>query len=179
MEVNIMPWHLAYTLLGNVPLKSSDKLLRSCPSRHILECWGVASAVLLIIDRINVNLDFHIFDILDSDLLLGYPLEKLLDASQGSLDEKPRLTASAITTSCLENLMAKPLPKKNPLEKMMHVSPSVSFETVLFEVEKSITLEEYGSEETFHLCEDERSSSPSIECELLSAGPKYVVLNHD
>jgi hypothetical protein len=38
MEVNIMPWHLAYTLLGNMTLRPSDKLLKSCLSRHILEC---------------------------------------------------------------------------------------------------------------------------------------------
>jgi hypothetical protein len=77
MEVNIMPWNLAYTL----------EYLRSCSSGHILECQGVVSVVTLTIDKIEVNLDFHIFDILDSDLLLGYLLEKLLEASQGSLDE--------------------------------------------------------------------------------------------
>jgi hypothetical protein len=40
MEVNIKPWHLAYTLLSNVPLRPFDKILRSCPSGHILECRG-------------------------------------------------------------------------------------------------------------------------------------------
>jgi hypothetical protein len=40
MEVNIMPWHLAYTLLGNVRLRPFDKLLKSCLFRHILECPG-------------------------------------------------------------------------------------------------------------------------------------------
>jgi hypothetical protein len=104
MEVNIIPWHLAYTLSGNVTLGPSDKLLRSCPSGHILECWGVASAVPLTIDKIKINLEFHIFDILNFDLLLGYPLQKLHDASQGSLDEKLRETASTTFTSCLENL---------------------------------------------------------------------------
>jgi len=91
MEVNVLPWYLAYTLLGNVMLRPSDTLLKSCPSGHILKCRGVASAVLLIIDKIEVNLDFHIFDILDFDLLLGFPLEKLL-GSQGSLDVTLRKT---------------------------------------------------------------------------------------
>ena len=97
MEVNIMPWHLAYTLLGNVTLRPSDKLLKSCPVGHILECRGVACAVPLLVDKIKVNLDFHIFDVLDLDLLLGSPAEKLLDASRGSLDEKLREAASATT----------------------------------------------------------------------------------
>ena len=66
---------------------------------------GIASAVPLIVDKIEVNLDFHIFNILDSDLLLCSPFEKLL-ISHGSLDKKLRKTASA-TVSCLENSMAK------------------------------------------------------------------------
>jgi hypothetical protein len=41
MVANIMPRHLVYTLLGNVTLRPSDNLLKSCPSRHILECWGL------------------------------------------------------------------------------------------------------------------------------------------
>jgi hypothetical protein len=81
MEINIMPWHLTYTLLGNVMLRPSDKLLKSCFSRHILECWGLACVVPLLVNKIKVNLDFHIFDVLDLDLLLGSPIEKLPDAS--------------------------------------------------------------------------------------------------
>jgi hypothetical protein len=101
-------------------------------------------------DKTEVNLDFHIFDILNFDLLLGYSLQKLLDASQGILDEKFRETASTIATSCLENPTVKPLPKKNPLERMMHVSPFILFEPVLFEVTESTTSKEYDSEETLH-----------------------------
>jgi hypothetical protein len=37
--------------------------------------------VPLLVDKIKVNLDFHIFDVLDLDLLLGSPIKKLLDAS--------------------------------------------------------------------------------------------------
>ena len=112
MEVNIMPWHLVYTLLGDVTLRPSDTLLKSCPFGHILECRGVTSAMPLTLYKIKVHLDFHIFDILDFDLLVGYPLK-------------------------------------------------------------------YDSEETLHLCEDEQSSSPSIEFDPLPTGPEYVVLDHD
>ena len=38
------------------------------------------------IDKFEMHLDFYIYDILNFDLLLGFPLEKLL-ASHGSLDE--------------------------------------------------------------------------------------------
>ena len=62
------------------------------------------------VDKIEVHLDFYIYDILDFDLLLGLPLEKLL-ASHGSLDEKLRETGSATATHHLENFLAKPLPE--------------------------------------------------------------------
>jgi hypothetical protein len=63
--------------LGNVTLRTSDKLLKSCLS----ECQGVACDVPILVDKIKVNLDFHVFDVLELDLLLGSHIEKLLDAS--------------------------------------------------------------------------------------------------
>ena len=87
MEGNIMPWHLAHPFLGNVSLKPSGKLLESCPFGHILECRWVASAVPITIDKIEVNLDFHIFNVLDFDLLIGYPPDNLHHTPLGSLHE--------------------------------------------------------------------------------------------
>jgi len=178
MEVNILPRHLAYTLLGNVMLRPFDTLLKSCPSGHILKCRGVASVVPLIIDKIEINLDFHIFDILDFDLLLCFSVEKLL-ASQGSLDVALRKTASAIATSCLENSVAKHFPEPNPLKEMMHESPFIPSESILSGVAKSATSEEYDSEVTLHFCEDERSLSPLSEFDPLPSGPEEVVFDHD
>jgi hypothetical protein len=88
MEVNVMSWHLAYTLLGNVMLRPSDKFIKSCPSRHILEYQGVPYVVPILVDKIKVNLDFHVFDVHDLDLLLSSHIGKLLYASRGSLDKK-------------------------------------------------------------------------------------------
>ena len=108
----------------------------------------------LIVDKIEVNLDFHIFDILDFDLLLGFPLEKLL-ASQGSLDETLRKTASTTTTPCLENSIAKHFPEPNPLKEMMHESPFIPSEPILSEVAKSVACEKHDLKVTLHFCEEE------------------------
>jgi hypothetical protein len=135
--------------------------------------------VPITIDKIEVRLDFHIYNVIDFDPLLGYPLEKLLDASQGSIDEKLREIASATPTSCLENHLAKPHPDQNLLVKVMYGSPFISSEPVLFEGAKPTTSKEYDSEEILHLGEDERSSSPSIEFEPLPTSLEYVVLNCD
>ena len=123
-----MPWHLEHTLLGSVSLKPSGKLFESCPFGHILECRGVASSVPVTIDKIKVNVDVHIFDILDFDLLIGYPLENFHHSPLGSLHEKLGGMTSAST--CLENSLAKPCPKHNPLEEMHE---QISSSTIEFE----------------------------------------------
>ena len=50
--------------------------------------------------KIEVHLNFYIYDILDFDIFLGYPMDKFLRSHQGSLDENLRETDSATTTSC-------------------------------------------------------------------------------
>jgi hypothetical protein len=170
-----MPWNLAYTLLGDVMLRPSDKLLKSCLSGHILECRGVACVVPLIVDKIKVNLDFHIFDVLDLDLLLGSHIKKLLNASRGRLDKKLREAISATTPLFSENSMVTPLPKQNLFEEMMHVCPFVSSELILAGLVEISVSQEYDSKDPLHLCEDERSSSPLIEFEPLPTGLYHVV----
>ena len=159
--------------MGNKPLTPTNKYFKSLSGQYF-ECRGIARDVPIIIDKIEVRLDFHIYDIVDFDLLLGLPQEKLL-ASHGSLDEKLRETGSTTATPCLENLLAKPLPEHNPLEEIMHTSPFISSEPVLLGVLESS--EEFDSEDSLHFCEDERSSSPLTEFEPLPAGLEYVVLD--
>ena len=84
-EVCIIPECLLETLMGNKPITPIDKYLKS-PSGLFFECRGIARYVPATVDKIKVHLDFYIYDILNFDLLLGYPLEKLL-ASHGCLDE--------------------------------------------------------------------------------------------
>jgi hypothetical protein len=96
IKASIMFEFLAETLLGDMPLATTDKLFTS-PSGLIFECRGIATAVPFIIDKTEVRLDVHICPIIEFNLLLGHPLEELL----WSLD---REFASA--TSCLKNPLA-------------------------------------------------------------------------
>ena len=52
--------------------------------------------MLIKIDKTEVHLDFYIFAILEFDLLIGYPLEKLFQEnfSHGNLNEEFGRTAS-------------------------------------------------------------------------------------
>ena len=81
------------------------------------------------IDKIEVNLNFHIFDILDFDLLISYPLDNFHHSPLGSLHEKLGEMTSA--SPCIENSLAKPCPKKNPLDEMQISSSSIEFEPPL------------------------------------------------
>ena len=59
--------------------------------------------MLIEINKTEVHLDFHIFAILDFDLLIGYPFEK-------PFEEKPThgsLNKETTFASCLESLMMK------------------------------------------------------------------------
>ena len=74
-EVYIISEYLMDTLVGNKPLTPTDKYCKSL-FRLFFECRGIARDVPIIIDKIEVRLDFHIYDNIDFDLLQGYPLEK-------------------------------------------------------------------------------------------------------
>jgi hypothetical protein len=86
-EACIIFEYLKDTVVGNKPLTPIDKYLRS-PLGLFFESWGIARDMPITIDKIDVRLDFHIYNVINFDILLGCPLDKLLDASQGSLDEK-------------------------------------------------------------------------------------------
>jgi hypothetical protein len=76
VETNIISEFLAETLLGKIPLVSINKLFKS-PSGLIFECCGIAKDVPIIFNKTEVCLDFHIYAILEFDILIGHPLENL------------------------------------------------------------------------------------------------------
>jgi hypothetical protein len=112
------------TLLGNILLISTNKLFKN-PSGLIFECCGIARAVPIEIHETVVHLDFHIFAILEFDLLIGYPFEKLLHEkpSHGSLNEKLGKTASVAHPVIP---IAEHHPNNDPFEEVKCISPFIS-----------------------------------------------------
>jgi hypothetical protein len=96
------------------------------------------------INETKVFLNFHIYAILDFDLLIGYPLEKLFQEKPflGRRDEKLRTTASTTHIPSPENPKAKQQPNHNTFEEVKFISPFVSPKLA---------------------CEIERIPSPSLE----------------
>ena len=87
-----------------MPLIPINKLFKS-PLRLFFECCGIARDVPIIINKIEVSIDFHIYAILEFDILIGYPLENLIQEkpSHGGLDEKLGTIASTTPTPCPES----------------------------------------------------------------------------
>ena len=115
---------LAKNLLGNKPLIPTNKLFKS-PLGLIFECSGIVKDVQIVINETEVHLDFHIFAILDFELLIGYPFGKLFQkkSTHGSLSEECGKTASA---THLDIPMADHHPNNDPFEEVKFVTPFVS-----------------------------------------------------
>jgi hypothetical protein len=158
VETNIMSEFIVETLLGKMPLVPTNKLFKS-PSRLIFGCCGIARAVPMKINETKVCLDFHIYAILDFDLLIGYPLEKLFKEkpSHGSLGEKLGTTASATHIPSLENPKAKQQPNHNTFEEVKFISPFVSPKLA---------------------CETERITSPLLEPKSCPPGYPSIILEN-
>jgi hypothetical protein len=79
--VNIMSASLAHDLLEYMPLTPTTKCLKS-PSRHILPSLGILYVLPILVNETLVDLSFYIFDIIEFDLLIGQPIERLIHEGQ-------------------------------------------------------------------------------------------------
>jgi hypothetical protein len=153
---SIMSEFLAKNLLGDMPLVPTNKLFKSSLGL-IFECNGIVRAMPIEINETKVHLDFHIYAILDFDLLIGCPSEVLFQekSSHGSLNEEFGKTASA---THLDIPMAKQrLPNHDPFKKVKFISPFI--------------LPKLS-------CEMERPSPPSLEPEPCPSGYPNTILEN-
>jgi hypothetical protein len=110
-----------------MPLVLTNKLFKS-PLGLFFKCCGIARAMPVIINKVEDFIDFHMYAILEFDILVGYPLENHIQEkpSQGGLDEKFGKTASGIPIFHPEILLAKHNPNHNSVEEVKFISPFIS-----------------------------------------------------
>ena len=118
---------LTDTFIGGMPLDPTDRLFRS-PSGLFFECRGIARAVPIKIDKIEVRLDFHVYPIIDFELLIGSLLENLLQekSSQGSLGHDSGETTFTTPICYPEIPMVEHHDDHNLFEEMVLASPLIS-----------------------------------------------------
>jgi len=98
--MNIISKALAENLCPNESLIPSHKLLK-IPSGVILESYAAMRSIPLRIRDFEYRLDFHIYHVLDTSLLVGLPLGTLLQGrpNQGLLNLK--LGSSLSRVACM------------------------------------------------------------------------------
>jgi hypothetical protein len=117
--VNIMSLVFAHDLLKDMPLAPTTKLLKSL-SGHIVPSLGILCALPILVNRTKVQLNFYIFDVMEFDLLIGQPIERLIHEGQiGKLNIKLRrnFELSVPITHSL-NAKIEPIPEQDPMEEV-------------------------------------------------------------
>ena len=71
----------ALDLLEHMPLTPTTKLLKGF-SGHILSSLGILYVLPIHVNGTSVHLSFYIFDIMEFDLLIGQPIERLFQEGQ-------------------------------------------------------------------------------------------------
>ena len=110
--------YFAHDLLKHMPLARTTKLMKGL-SRHILSSLGILYILPIHVNGTRVHLSFYIFDIMEFDLLIGQPIERLIQEGQMgklkiSLGKNFKLSIP-ITHSL--NAETEPIPKEDPMEE--------------------------------------------------------------
>jgi hypothetical protein len=130
----------------------------------------------------SIHLSFHICDIKKFDLLIGYPLEKLLkEGHTGKLDVCLGKTIKVpLQFSHSIHTKNKPSPEPDPLEEVNEASLEHFIESNQEDVTEFFTEEEVENPTEFEpLNETEKPSRPPIELKPLPPCLRYAFLHND
>ena len=113
----------AHDLLKHMPLTPTTKLLKSL-SGHILRNFGILYVLPIQVKGTKVHLSFYIFDIMEFDLLIGQPIERLI---QEGLIEKLNIRPGknfklSIPITHSLNAESEPIPEEDPMEEVKAAS---------------------------------------------------------
>ena len=111
--MNVISKALAEKLCPDESLISSHKLL-IIPSRITIESYGVMRSIPLRIRGSEYHLDFHIYDISNTSLLIGVPLGTLFQErpKQGLLNLKLGNSPIAVSLARSNHEIVEPKPEQ-------------------------------------------------------------------
>ena len=79
--VKIMSTSFSHDLVKHMPLTPTTKLL-NCLSGHNLLSLGTLYVLPILVNETKVHSSYYIFDIMEFDLLIGQPIERLIQEGQ-------------------------------------------------------------------------------------------------
>jgi hypothetical protein len=179
--VNIMSLVFAHDLLKDIPLAPTTKLLKSFSGHNVLSL-GILCALPILVNGTKVQLNFYIFDVMEFDLLIGQPIERLIHEGQiGKLNIKlgKNFELSMPITHSL-NAKIEPIPEPDPVKEVKVASlddliePNLEDDTQFF-----IEEDDKGPTEPEPLDELLEPPKPTIKLKPLPSGLRYAFLNND
>ena len=131
--------------------------------------------------KVEIALDFHVFEAQDFDVLIGQPIEKLFQiiSSSGTLDVtlRGRAVSSPILRS--KDSLAEPMPQEEQVDGVQGFFPAKTPESSLEKDARLFILEEDDQDETFELPTHEQPPHQPIELKPLPLGLGHAFLNGD
>jgi hypothetical protein len=118
--------------LGSKALAPIGRTLRGA-SGSLVGSYGVIQNVSVKHKDVKANLDFHVFEVPNFDILIGYPIEKLLiDAPDtGNLRIRSGKETLSVPITRTTNSIAEISPIIEPIEEVLDISPLDSSESAL------------------------------------------------
>jgi hypothetical protein len=109
---------------GNEPLAPTNRFFTNKPWQ-ILKGHGILHNTTIHHDNTKIVLDFHVFNIQDFDILIGYPLEKLLvdPPKTGDLDVKLGRDTFTIPITRVKNSVVDSRPYPYLPKEVMSILP--------------------------------------------------------
>jgi len=174
----------ALAFLGNYKLTPTDRQLRR-PSGFLTSSYGIITNVPLWHNDVKIRLNFHVFEDLNFDFLIGHPLKALFSdvPKDRCLNIKLGKDTIHIPVDRALTCSVEDLPIPEPIEEIMATS---TFEFVDSNLEEDIEImpEEVSDAEeepgdTSELLATEKPSRPPIELKPLPSALRYAFLNSD
>ena len=115
--------------------------------------------------KIEIALDFHVFEVQGFDILIGHPVEKLfLDVSTlGKLEVSLGGRSYTLPIGQTKNSLAEPAPQEEPFEEVLAVMPDDTSKPSLERDAELFIQEEDDLEENLELPIHEKPTWPPIE----------------
>jgi hypothetical protein len=178
--INIMSALFAQDFLKNMPLAPTTNLLKSLLGR-IVPSLGILCALSIFVNGTRVLLNFYIFDVVEFDVLIGQPIERLIQEGQtGKLNIKlgKNFELSMPITRSL-NTKIEPLSESGPIEEVKVASLDDPIEPNIEDDAQPFIDDKEDDPVLDPLNELLESPKPSIELKPLPSGLRYGFLNND
>ena len=180
IRANLILDEFLLAFIGDQILTLTERKLKRPVGSH-MSSYGVIKNVSLRHDDIKVVLDFHVFEDLNFDFLIGYPIKAHLKnvPDSGTLNIKIRKESHFVPITRSSSHATKKFPAIEPLEEVLAVSVFDSPESALERDAKYFDEREDIEDETLELPMFKKPSQPPVELKPLPSGLRYAFLNSD